>query len=59
MELYTTYDQAAEALKIAETDVINDMGEEAVEECWFDIVESVVQFCTPAVARELRRTQGV
>ena len=59
MELYKTYDEARTALDQAESDVIADMGEDAVDECWFDIVESVAQFCTPGVAGELRRTQGV
>lgn len=58
MDLYTTFDQAQDALTAAETDVAGDMGEEAVEECWADIVDSVAQFCTPEVRRELRRTTG-
>ncbi len=58
MDLYVTWEQADEALKIAEADVAADMGEDAVEECYHDIVDSVAQFCTPSVRAELRRTTG-
>lgn len=58
MDLYVTWDQAQDALAAAERDVAGDMGEDAVEECYADIVDSVAQFCTPAVRAELRRTTG-
>ena len=55
---YTTWDEAQEALTAAERDVVADMGEDAVEECYHDIVDSVAQFCAPDVRAELRRTTG-
>ena len=54
---YTTIDAAEAALKTAEADVLADMGEDAVEAGWYDIVQSVAFECTPEVARELRRTR--
>ncbi len=56
--MYTTWEQANEALDAAISDVTADMGEDAVDECWGDIVDSVVHDCTPAVRAELRRTTG-
>lgn len=58
MDLYTTFEAAEVALAQAEADVVGDMGEDAVDECWADIVDSVAQFCTPSVRAELRRTTG-
>lgn len=58
MDMHTTWEQANAALEAAERDCAADMGEEAVEECWADLVDSVAQFCTPAVRAELRRTTG-
>jgi hypothetical protein len=50
---YDTIDDAHDALRAAEQDVAADMGEEAVEAGWSDIVHSIASFCTPEVAREL------
>ena len=53
--LYTTLGEAQEALAAAFADVRGDMGDQAAEEGWYDIVQSVAGFCSPAVASELRR----
>lgn len=56
---YTTIEQAFAALESAEADVAGDMGEDAVEAGYADIVESVAWWCTPEVRRELMRRTGV
>lgn len=54
--LYDTYEQAAQALEIAEQDVIADHGEEALEQAYSDIVRgAIVPLCTPEIAAELIR----
>lgn len=53
---YKTYEQARAALRDAEADVIGDMGEEALEDGYGDIVSAVAWNCTPEVALELFRT---
>lgn len=58
MPEYKTFDEALEALAAAERDVQNDMGEEALEACYHDVVDIVAQFCTPEVERELRQFTG-
>lgn len=39
--MYTTLEECHEALRVAEQDVIGDMGEEALEAGYADIVEAV------------------
>ncbi len=56
--LYDTWEKASAALDAAVRDVEADMGPDAVDECWSDIVDSVVWDCTPGVRAELRRTTG-
>lgn len=53
--VYTTYEEAAEALGTAELDVKGDLGEEALEAGYADIVNSIASMCSPEVAAELRR----
>ena len=48
----TTYEQAVQELADAEADVAGDMGEEALEGAWYDVVRSVGDRCTPGVKRE-------
>lgn len=55
MSRYRSIEEAQEALRLAEADVAGDMGEEAVESCWLDLVAAVAEQSTPAVGRELRR----
>ncbi len=57
-ETHTTIEQAQKALAKAEADVAADMGEEAVDAGWSDVVDMVAQDCTPAVRAELRRITG-
>lgn len=59
MHTYDTIEKAQEALRLAEADILADMGEEAVEAGWGDIVRCVTIECTPAVAAELLRMEGV
>lgn len=47
------------ALEEAAMDVRADMGEDAVEAGWSDIVHSVCDRCTPKVANELLRREGL
>lgn len=53
--MYTTYEEAEQALAAAELDCAGDFGEEAVEAAYADLVHSVAACCTPAVAAELIR----
>lgn len=48
-------EKATKMVRDAEHDVMMDFGEEAVEEGYSDLVESVAADCTPEVAKELRR----
>ena len=55
---HTTIESAQDALAKAEADIAGDMGEEAVEAGWSDVVDIVAQDCSPEVRRELRRITG-
>lgn len=46
---------ALRELRAAEHDVMMDFGEDAVEEGYSDIIESIAFDCTPEVAKELKR----
>jgi hypothetical protein len=57
---YRTFDEAMEAIDIAEKDVAADMGEDAVEGGgWVEIVAAVCADCDPAIIREVRRVKGL
>lgn len=56
---HTTLEDALQHLDDACEDVRADMGEEAVDAGYADIVEAVAYDCTPAVRRELMRVTGV
>lgn len=56
---YDTIDKAMDALADAEHDVIADMGEEALDAGYADIVEAIAFDCTPEVRAELMRRTGV
>lgn len=53
--MYGSIEEAQQALAEAEMDVAMDMGEDAVEAGWSDIVHSVADSCPPDVAEELIR----
>lgn len=53
--MYSTIEEAQDALRGAELDVAGDHGEEAVEAAWGDIVHAIAACCTPEVAAELIR----
>lgn len=55
--LFTTLDQALEAFDVALKDVADDFGDECSDEYAFDVAIGLAYDCTPAVARELCRTQ--
>jgi hypothetical protein len=55
MNRIDSIEKAMEHVKAAEHDVMMDFGEEAVEEGYSDLVESVAADCTPEIAKELRR----
>ena len=59
MMQYDTIDKAFEALEVAEEDVRGDMGEEALDAGYNDIVEAIAWDCTPEVRAELMRRTGV
>ena len=54
---YTTYDAAEAALRAMERDVEADMGPEAVEAGFYDLVHSVALDCSPEVKKELLRCE--
>jgi hypothetical protein len=54
---YTDYDAAIEALRSMERDVEADMGEDAVEAGFYDLVHAVAMDCSPVVKKEILRTQ--
>lgn len=56
---YDTIEKAFAALESAEEDVRGDMGDDAVEAGYADIVESIAFDCTPEVRAELMRRTGV
>lgn len=53
----TDYDTAFNALQDSISDVRADMGDEAVDEGYADIVEAVAWNCDDATARELFRAE--
>ena len=53
--MYDTYEEAEQALRTAELDVIGDMGEEALEVGYSDIVRAIASECLPEVGQELIR----
>ncbi len=55
---YTTIEEARMALQEMEMDVRMDMGEDAVEAGWRDIVYACADLCSPEVARELLYNNG-
>lgn len=57
--LYATISDAQTALQQVEMDVAADMGDDAVEACWHDLVLAIAGDCTPDVRRELLRREGV
>jgi hypothetical protein len=59
MKEYDTIDKALAALAVAEDDVRADMGEDAVDAGYADIVEAIAFDCTPIVRVELMRRTGV
>jgi hypothetical protein len=59
MKEYDTIEKAFAALESAEEDVRADMGEDAVEAGYADIVEAVAWDCTSEVRAELMRRTGV
>jgi hypothetical protein len=57
--MYDTIEEAMNALHTAEMDVAADMGEEAVEAGYSDLVHSIALLCSGEVADELFRRTGV
>ena len=57
--MYGTIEEATQALREAEMDCAADMGDEAVEQGWADLVHSVASCCPADVAAELLRRQGL
>jgi hypothetical protein len=55
----TTIEDARQHLEEVRLDVAADMGEAAVEVAWNDLVRYVAADCTPEVAAELYRREGV
>jgi len=52
---YGSIEEAQMALRTAEMDVEADMGEDAVEAGFSDIVHSIAGLCSPEVGKELLR----
>ena len=52
-------EDAMTALQTAEQDVMADMGEDAVEAGWSDLVHTLAEQCTPQVRDELLRRHGM
>jgi len=57
--MITTIEEAKQDLQTAIMDVEADMGEEAVEAGYHDIVRNVGDRCTPEIKAELFRREGV
>jgi hypothetical protein len=57
--MYSTIEEARMALQTAEMDTEADHGPEAVEAGYFDLVRSIATMCTPEVAAELLRREGL
>jgi hypothetical protein len=56
---FTTYAQAADALAQAMLDVEADFGSDTADAAFNDTVRSIAADCTPEVAAELLRRQGI
>lgn len=56
---YSSIEEARSALTEVILDVTEDQGEDAVEAAYHDLVNVVAEQCTPEVAAELRRIEGV
>lgn len=54
-----TIAEAQRTLTEVSLDVAADMGEEAVEAAWSDLVHNVAERCEPEVAAELLRREGL
>lgn len=52
---YRTYEEARTALETAVHDVEADLGKDAVDQGWRDLVMGIAADCTPDVADELIR----
>lgn len=59
MTLHTTIEAASQELREVEIDVAADQGQEAVDAAHSDLVRHVAADCTPEVAEELLRREGV
>lgn len=57
--MITTYEEAKQFLTTAALDVEADFGSQAVDEAWSDLVHVTCEQCTPEVAEELARREGV
>lgn len=55
--MYTTLEEARDALQAAIADCLGDNPELAEDEVAWDLVEAIAGFSTPEVAAELRRTE--
>lgn len=55
----TTIEEAVNELAQVENDVRLDMGEDAVEAAWSDLVHTVAERCTDEVRQELLRRNGL
>jgi hypothetical protein len=55
--MYNTWEEAKAALTMAEADVEADMGEDALEEGWYDLVMNIAGRCSPEVAERLINTE--
>jgi hypothetical protein len=57
--MYNTYEEAQQALRDAELDVVADFGESKLESAWPDIVRSIASMCPKEIGDELiRRNLG-
>jgi hypothetical protein len=57
--MITTYEEAKQWLTTAALDVEADFGSQAVDDAWSDLVKVTCSNCTPEVAAELARREGV
>lgn len=57
--MISTIEEAMNELSTMEQDVLADMGEEAVEAGWSDLVHTLAERCTDDVAQELLRRNGL
>lgn len=57
--MYETIEDARSALTEAKMDVEADMGADALEAGYSDVVHAVADMCSPEVAAQLCRMEGV